>query len=79
MVFWGLAGRPKGLFPCAGRFSRQNPLPRSGWGGTWEALEHILQRAGYFACGVRKIEAARENAKFMLPEGNRSRSFGARC
>ena len=28
-------------------------------GGTWEAMERELQRAGYFKSGLAKIEAAR--------------------
>jgi len=46
-------------------------------GGTWEALERILQRAGYFKGGLAKIEAARNIAERMNPEQNRSRSFCA--
>ncbi|MCC5828232.1 MAG: DUF4276 family protein [Phycisphaeraceae bacterium] len=44
-------------------------------GGTWEAFERILQRAGYFQSGLRKIEAARAVAKHWQPQRNRSRSF----
>jgi hypothetical protein len=44
-------------------------------GGTWEAFESVVRRAGYFAGGLRKIEAAREIAAHMDPERNRSRSF----
>jgi hypothetical protein len=32
-------------------------------GGTWEALERILNRAGYFSGGLRKVEMAREIGK----------------
>lgn len=46
-------------------------------GGTWEALERILQRAGYFRTGLRKIEAARTIARHMNPAANRSQSFRA--
>lgn len=46
-------------------------------GGTWERLERLLQRAGYFKTGLRKIEVAREVAKYMDPTRNRSRSFRA--
>ena len=44
-------------------------------GGTWEAFERILRRAGYHAGGLRKIEAARQiGARFEA--GNcRSPSF----
>ena len=43
-------------------------------GGTWEAFERILQRAGYFRNGLRKIEAARTIAEYWNPETNSSRS-----
>jgi hypothetical protein len=46
-------------------------------GGTWEALEQVLQRAGYFKGGLAKIEVARSIARKMDPQRNRSRSF--RC
>jgi hypothetical protein len=48
-------------------------------GGTWEAFERVLQHAGYFTTGLRKIEAARAVAAHMLPARNRSRSFRALC
>jgi len=44
-------------------------------GGTWEAFERVLKRAGYFRNGLRKIEAARAVAKHWDPEANTSRSF----
>ncbi|HKH47928.1 MAG TPA: DUF4276 family protein [Thermoanaerobaculia bacterium] len=44
-------------------------------GGTWEALERELQRAGYHAGGLSKIKAAREISVHMDPARNRSRSF----
>jgi hypothetical protein len=44
-------------------------------GGTWERLEQVLQRAGYFKSGYPKVAAAREIAKHMEPSRNRSRSF----
>jgi hypothetical protein len=46
-------------------------------GGTWETFERILQKAGYFSTGLRKIEAARTVCGFMDPSQNRSRSFQA--
>ena len=48
-------------------------------GGTWEALERILNRAGYFATGLRKLECARAVARYMEPDRNSSRSFRALC
>ena len=44
-------------------------------GGTWEALERILQRAGYFRGGLAKIQAARSIAPHMEPQHNTSPSF----
>lgn len=44
-------------------------------GGTWEALERILQSKGYFESGLRKIELARSVAPYMEPTRNNSRSF----
>jgi uncharacterized protein DUF4276 len=46
-------------------------------GGTWEALEKELQRAGYHRGGLAKIEAARAISMHMEPARNRSRSFQA--
>jgi hypothetical protein len=46
-------------------------------GGTWEALERVLQRAGYYGGGLPKIEVAREMARHMDPARNISPSF--RC
>lgn len=44
-------------------------------GGTWEALERLLKRAGYFSTGLRKLECARAVAQHMEPVRNRSKSF----
>jgi hypothetical protein len=44
-------------------------------GGTWEAFERLLQKAGYFNNGLRKTEAARALGKQISPDRNRSRSF----
>jgi len=46
-------------------------------GGTWEALEQVLRRAGYFRAGLRKIEAARTIAEHMDLDRNSSSSFRA--
>jgi hypothetical protein len=48
-------------------------------GGTWEAIERILKRAGYFRSGLRKLELAREVAQRMDPKRNTSRSFQVFC
>ena len=44
-------------------------------GGTWEALERVLQGAGHHLGGLQKIRAAREIATFMNPSLNTSKSF----
>jgi hypothetical protein len=44
-------------------------------GGTWEALESLLQKHGYYSAGLLKIEAARMIAFHMDPARNRSKSF----
>jgi len=44
-------------------------------GGTWEALERVLQRAGHYANGIPKVEVARKVAEHMRPDANQSRSF----
>jgi hypothetical protein len=46
-------------------------------GGTWEAFERVLQKAGYFEGGLAKIAAAKAIAAHMDPGRNRSRSFQA--
>ena len=42
-----------------------------------EALEKVLQRAGYHQGGLEKVKAAREISQFMRPQDNRSLSFKA--
>lgn len=44
-------------------------------GGTWEALERILQKAGYYPSGMPKVETARNISRYMTPARNRSKSF----
>ncbi|MEI2579637.1 DUF4276 family protein [Scytonema sp. PRP1] len=44
-------------------------------GGTWEALEKVLQRAGHHKGGLEKTRAAREISLHMNPSNNRSKSF----
>ena len=46
-------------------------------GGTWEALERVLQKAGHYRGGMPKIEVARRVSALMNPAHNRSRSFRA--
>lgn len=44
-------------------------------GGTWEALERVLQKAGYHPAGLPKIEVARAVSAHMVPARNTSKSF----
>jgi hypothetical protein len=44
-------------------------------GGTWEALERVLQAAGYYAAGLPKVEGAANVSERMDPARNRSKSF----
>lgn len=44
-------------------------------GGTWEALERVLQNRGYYPGGLPKVAAAREISLHMDPQRNRSKSF----
>lgn len=44
-------------------------------GGTWEALERLLRRSGYYPTGMPKVEVARAIVQHMEPTRNRSRSF----
>lgn len=44
--------------------------------GTWEALERVLRRAGYYGdAGMPKIEVARNVSQHMDPERNTYHSF----
>lgn len=44
-------------------------------GGTWEALERVLQKANYHQGGLEKVKAAREISQYMNPAINCSKSF----
>lgn len=48
-------------------------------GGTWEALERVLKKAGYFKTGLRKMECARAVTQKMDPTRNTSKSFQTFC
>ncbi len=56
-----------------GRWERYRD-PDAIRGGTWEALDRELRRAGYRE-GLLKVEAARRIAAHLEPERNRSHSF----
>lgn len=55
------------------RFRDPDAIP----GGTWEALERLLQGAGHYPGGLRKIDLARRLAPRLDLATNRSASF--RC
>jgi len=44
-------------------------------GGTWETLERLLQKAGYYKGGLSKIELAKTITPYMEPTHNISKSF----
>jgi hypothetical protein len=44
-------------------------------GGTWEALERVLKKSGYYPSGMSKVETARNISKYMDPQRNHSKSF----
>lgn len=61
--------------------SRRRPYrnPDAIAGGTAEALERELQRAGYHKAGLAKTQAARDIAPYMDPFRNSSKSFQVFC
>jgi len=44
-------------------------------GGTCEALERVLKKAGYHRGGLEKYKASSEISQYMNPKSNRSKSF----
>jgi hypothetical protein len=66
---------PRASSRVPGKASYRDPDAITG--GTWEALERVLQSAGYFPLGLRKLELARSIGHFMEPARNRSASFQA--
>ncbi len=48
-------------------------------GGTWETFERVLNKAGYFRGGLRKIEVARRIGSLIDPSRNYSHSFQTFC
>ena len=58
---------------AAGRKAYRDPDAITG--GTWEALERLLQKYGYHRAGLEKTTAAMEIADHMNVEQNASRSF----
>jgi hypothetical protein len=58
-------------FSAAARYRDSDSIK----GGTWEGLERVLQKAGYYRSGLPKITAARLISAHMNPDRNKSRSF----
>ena len=76
--FFGDAEAVRAAYPRVSKsFERKAAyrIPDEIKGGTWEALERILQAGGYFRNGLRKSECANEISKHMQPLNNRSKSF----
>ena len=51
--------------------------PDSISGGTWEALQGLLQTHSYHMGGLNKVEAARDISQYLEPTANCSTSFQA--
>lgn len=50
-------------------------VPDAIGGGTWEALERVLQEAGHYRAGIAKRRVAIDVARHFAPHRNRSQSF----
>jgi hypothetical protein len=61
--------------PATLRRKAQYRDPDAIVGGTWEALERVLKKSGYYSCGMPKVETARNISKYMDPLRNSSKSF----
>ena len=66
----------KAAYPgVGGDLPRRYRDPDAVTGGTWEAFERMLQRAGYFKGGLRKMEVAQAVGQHIDPHRNTSHSF----
>lgn len=65
--------RVSGTIPNQAKFRKPDAIT----GGTWEALENIMQKSGYFRTGLRKIELAEAVGRYFAPARNTSPSFQA--
>jgi hypothetical protein len=76
--FFGSWAAVRGAYPrVSSTVPRQAPYRESDAvkGGTWEALERILQRGGYFRGGLRKSEIATAVGRCFDPTDCASPSF----
>lgn len=60
-------------FSTKGKYRKPDDIS----GGTWEALERLLQKKGYHPGGLNKVQAARDISPHMAHTRNQSGSF--RC
>ena len=67
------AAYPKMSASLGAKSSYRDPDAISG--GTAEALERVLRKAGYHCGGLEKVKAAKEISLHMIPEQNNSKSF----
>jgi len=67
------AAYPKIPVSLGSKASYRDPDAISG--GTAEALERILRKAGYHSGGLEKVKAAKEISLNMIPSRNTSKSF----
>lgn len=67
-----LASYP-GVRPYRDKAAYRNPDAVTG--GTWEALERLLQRAGHYQASLAKVDCAVKVAAHFVPSRNRSGSF----
>ena len=67
------AAYPKMSASLGAKSSYRDPDAISG--GTAEALERVLRKAGYHSGGLEKVKAAKEIYLHMIPEQNNSKSF----
>jgi hypothetical protein len=75
--FFGDMEAMKTAYPRLGNLDKKKRYrnPDLIRGGTWEALERELKKAGYHAGGFSKISVSGNISPYMKPEFNRSRSF----
>ena len=69
---------PRKAYPkVSAHLAKQEPYrdPDAIKGGTWEALERVLQKAGYHPGGLEKYKASSNISQYMNPELNRSKRF----
>jgi hypothetical protein len=76
--FFGEVQAIRQAYPkVSANLAKQEPYrdPDAIQGGTAEALERVLKKAGYHPGGLEKYKASSEISKYMNPELNCSKSF----